>query len=69
MKTVDIMETIAECIEKKILGEWKHEGYIDGMESERAHFEIDGKKYVITIEPETSIEKVLEAYSNGRKGA
>ena len=59
MKTVDIMETIAECIEKKILGEWKHEGYIDGTESERVFFKIDDRKYVVTIEERSTIDELI----------
>lgn len=70
MKTVDIVETIAECIEKKIFGEWKHEGYIDGTSSEQVLAKIDGKEYVISIaERSTAAERLLEKYSEMRQKA
>jgi hypothetical protein len=50
MKTVDIMEALTTAIEKRILGEWKHEGFIGGFTSEHIEFEIDGRKYVLRIE-------------------
>ena len=49
MKTVDIVEMIADSIEKKIIDEWKHEGVILATSSEYVDFEIDGKEYVIAI--------------------
>lgn len=66
MKTVHIMEAIAECIEKKILGEWKHEGYIDGTNSEQVRFIIDGQVYVVSIVAESHIEKLLEPHSKAK---
>lgn len=49
MKNVDIMEAITNCIENKILKEWRHEGFIDQMLSDGIRFEIDGKKYTIEL--------------------
>lgn len=49
MKTVDIMETLTNAIDKTIFGEWKHEGFIGGFTSEHIDFEIDGKEYVLRI--------------------
>ena len=49
MKTVDIMEMLTDAIDKKIFGEWKHEGFICGNSSEHINFEIDGKEYVLRI--------------------
>lgn len=55
MKTVDIVEMVSDAIEKKIIGEWKHEGGILSASSEHVDFEIDGKEYVIAIK---ELEKV-----------
>ena len=49
MKTIDITECIAEAIESKIIKEWKHEGYIDGMQSDNVFVVIDGKTYCIKV--------------------
>ncbi len=49
MKIVDITEEIANHIEKKMFGEWKHAGYIDGFTSDEAYVVIDGKKYEIKV--------------------
>lgn len=49
MRTVDIAEVIAETIEKKILGEWKHEGYAGGVYTDRVRCTIDDKEYVIEV--------------------
>lgn len=49
MKMVDITEAIVDMIEKKIFGEWKHEGYIDGFTSEEAQVVIDGRRYRIVV--------------------
>ena len=59
MKEIHIMAAIAECIEKKILGEWKHEGYIDGMESDRVFFNLDGKRYVVTIGERSAVDELI----------
>lgn len=49
MKLVDITEMVTNAIEQKILKEWKHEGYIDGMCSDAVSFCIDGKCYTLSI--------------------
>lgn len=49
MKTIDIMEMITNSIEKTILHDWKHEGFIGVFTSENINFEIDGKEYVLKI--------------------
>ncbi len=49
MKIADIIEEITNHIEEKMLGEWKHEGYIDGCTSDEACVVIDGKKYEIKV--------------------
>lgn len=35
MKIVDITECIMNTVENTIFKEWKHEGYIEGMDSEK----------------------------------
>lgn len=49
MKSVDIMEMIANAIDKTIFGAWKHEGFIGGFTSEHIDFEVDGREYVLKI--------------------
>ncbi len=49
MKIAYITEEITNHIEKKMLGEWKHEGYIDGFTSDEVYAVIDGKKYEIKV--------------------
>ena len=49
MKTVDIMETLTNAIDKTIFQDWKHEGFIGGFTSENIAFEVDGKEYVLKI--------------------
>lgn len=49
MRTVDIMEVLTNAIDKTILGEWKHEGFIGGFAGKHIDFEIDGKEYVLKI--------------------
>lgn len=49
MKTVDIMEMVTNAIDKTILRDWKHEGFIGGFTSEHINFEIDGREYVLRI--------------------
>lgn len=49
MRTVDIAEVIAETIEKKILGEWKHEGYAGGVCANEIKCTIDDKEYSIEV--------------------
>lgn len=49
MKCVDVTEVIVTAIEKTIIKEWRHEGFIGGFSSTHANFEIDGKEYVLTI--------------------
>lgn len=66
MKKVDIVEVITECIKKKIIGEWKHEGYMYGKSCDQVSFIIDGQVYVISIEAESNIEKLLNPYSKGK---
>jgi hypothetical protein len=44
MKTVDIMETLTNAIDKTIFQDWKHEGFIGGFTSENIAFEVDGKE-------------------------
>ena len=68
MKIADIVEAIAECIEKKILGEWKHEGYIDGTERDRVFFNLDGRRYAVTIEEKSAVDElILEMYDKKGK--
>lgn len=70
MKTVDIIEAIEECIEKKIFGEWKHEGYIDGTERDRVFFNLDGRKYAVTIEEKSAVDElILDKYDKKGKKA
>jgi len=59
MKIVDITEVIANQIEKKIFGEWKHDGYIDGFTSDQACAVIDGKIYRITVQEVAEDEQVF----------
>lgn len=49
MKQVDIMEVLTNAIDKTIIGEWKHDGFIGGFTSEHINFEIDHKEYVLRI--------------------
>ena len=44
-----ITESIQEMIEKKIFEEWKHEGHIDELNSDRIVVVIDNQKYWISI--------------------
>ena len=57
MKICDITEAIVNSIEKKFFDEWKHEGYIDGFCSEKAHLVIDGKRYSITVQEVSKDER------------
>ena len=67
LKEIHIMEAIAECIEKKIFCEWKHEGYIDGTERNRVFFNLDGRRYVVTIEEKSAVDElILDKY--GKRG-
>ena len=50
MKKVDIIESIAEYVEQKILKEWKHEGSVEVIYTDRLEVMIDGKLYEIRIE-------------------
>ncbi|AYH41606.1 hypothetical protein A5N82_13390 [Christensenella minuta] len=54
MKTVDIAEAIDRMIEKVVLGEWKHEGHLDGFTENRVDVVIDGRRYAIKIEDLTA---------------
>ena len=63
MKTVDIMEALTTAIEKIILGEWKHEGFIGGFTSKHINFEIDGREYVLRIEEVKEVEHWSETSS------
>ena len=49
MQQAHISEAIAKMIEDKILGEWKHEGYIDKTYSDGVNACIDGKHYLIKL--------------------
>lgn len=49
MKSADIIESIASHIENKIIKEWKHEGYIDGMQTDNVFFVLDGKTYCVRL--------------------
>lgn len=49
MKEVDIIKSIAEHVEQKILKEWKHEGSVEVIYTDRLEAEIDGTLYVISI--------------------
>ena len=53
MKAVYITGAIAECIDKVIFEQWKHEGYIDYQTSEGVGAVIDGKYYEINLEEKT----------------
>lgn len=50
MKICDITEAIVNSFEKKVFGEWKHEGYNDGFSNNQIAMVIDGKRYLITVE-------------------
>ncbi len=52
MKIVDITETIANILERKLANEWKHEAFCDGFTSDTAHMVIDGKRYNIIVKEE-----------------
>lgn len=66
MKKVDIVEVITECIKKKIIGEWKHEGCIYGKSCDQVSFIIDGQVYVISIAAQSEIDQILEPYSKAK---
>lgn len=52
MKIVDITETIANILERKLANEWKHEAFCDGFTSDTVHMVIDGKRYNIIVKEE-----------------
>ena len=54
VKTVDIVDVITAAVEAKILNEWKHDGYIDGMYCDGVAVVIDGQRYKISVEQETN---------------
>lgn len=54
MKIVDIAEAISDMIENRIYGDWKHEGYINYINSDVVSAQIDGVNYEIMIEEEKS---------------
>lgn len=49
MKECDIMEVLTNAIDKTILGEWRHDGFIGGFTSGHINFEVDHKEYVLKI--------------------
>lgn len=49
MKSCDIMEVFVTAIEKTIIGEWRHEGFIGGWSSDSANFVIGNKDYVLRL--------------------
>lgn len=49
MKIIDIAEAIQNMVEEKILKDWKHEGYVDGLCVNGTQVCIDGKRYLIEI--------------------
>jgi hypothetical protein len=50
MKKSDIVIVIQEGIEKKIIQEWKHEGYIGGCNDHSCCVVIDGIEYEIIVQ-------------------
>jgi len=49
MNELDIMDAVQQSIDKVILNEWRHVGYIDGFTSDSITFVIDGSKYVLKL--------------------
>ena len=49
MKKVDIMEAVEKGVESVLFKQWKHDGYMDGWNSEQVAFVVDGKRYVLEI--------------------
>lgn len=49
MKQVDIMEAIDSSIANVLFKQWKHEGYMDGWNSEQVVFVVDGKRYILQL--------------------
>ena len=49
MKDCDIMEAVVSSIEETIFKAWKHEGFIGGLTSGHANFEIDNREYVLVL--------------------
>lgn len=49
MKQVDIAEAIQNMVQEKIYGEWKHEGFLDGLYTNGVRCNIDGKDYMIEV--------------------
>lgn len=52
MKSVDLTELIARTLEHVVLEQWKHDGHIDSIGSDKVDAVIGGKKYRITITEE-----------------
>lgn len=58
MKIIDIAEAIQNMVEEKILKDWKHEGFIDGLYGDGTQVCIDGKRYLIEIR---EVKDLMEA--------
>lgn len=50
MKILDIVEVMCSAVDDTIFKQWKHEGYIDFMNSDGFRVVIDGKRYLVRIE-------------------
>lgn len=49
MNTVDIMDAVQQGVENMLFKAWRHNGYIDGFNSEQVMFIVDGKRYILTL--------------------
>lgn len=49
MKQVDIMEAVDSSLQNILFKQWKHEGYMDGWNSQQVAFVVDGKRYILDI--------------------
>ena len=50
MKTVDIIEALAQKVIDTIYDEWHHDGYIEITHSDNFYFTLDGRTYKVTLE-------------------
>jgi len=50
MYQIDIIEVIQQNIENVLFKAWKHDGCIDFFNGGEIQFEVDGKKYILSLE-------------------
>ena len=50
MKPIDLSDLFLNLVENKVLGEWKHDGFIDYQHSDGFGFATENKYYKIKIE-------------------